>query len=252
MARIVVFDSGLGSLSVIRAIQRRAKCEIIYFADQKSYPYGTARPGTLRGTIQKSIKSLDGLFAPDLIIVASNTPSLLFPDMFGGRIIGILPPVARAQKISRHTVCILATRSVVTSGIFKRYVAANSAPGRVLALDASPLVNLVESGKIFSDGDLCRRRIARLLSNYFDDHDIDVATLSSTHLPFLLPMLRDLFPRVSFLDPAGMLAEKISKRLSHLPPSPARLRIFASGDPAQLQKKLARLRIKNMVRKIAL
>ena len=57
VAKIAVFDSGLGSLSIIKAIQRNFKAEIIYLADQKNYPYGTKSQAQLGSIIEKSIKS---------------------------------------------------------------------------------------------------------------------------------------------------------------------------------------------------
>lgn len=62
MAKIAVFDSGLGSLSIIRAIQKKSKSEIIYFADQENYPYGVKSQAQLSRIIQNSIKLLEKKF----------------------------------------------------------------------------------------------------------------------------------------------------------------------------------------------
>ncbi|MDC0605617.1 glutamate racemase, partial [Nitrosopumilus sp.] len=77
MAKIVVFDSGLGSLSIIKEIQKVAKTDIVYFADQKNYPYGTKSQAQLSTIIKKTITLLEEKFVPDIIVVASNTPSLM-------------------------------------------------------------------------------------------------------------------------------------------------------------------------------
>ena len=61
MVKIAVFDSGLGSLSIIQAIQKLSKTEIIYFADQQNYPYGKKSHAQLRKIIQKSIKLLQNI-----------------------------------------------------------------------------------------------------------------------------------------------------------------------------------------------
>jgi len=58
MARIAVFDSGLGSLSIIKSIQKVCKIEIIYFADQKNFPYGKKTRKQLEQIIKKSIELL--------------------------------------------------------------------------------------------------------------------------------------------------------------------------------------------------
>ena len=54
MAKIAVFDSGLGSLSIIKAIQKISKSEIIYFADQKNYPYGKKSQAQLSNIIKNT------------------------------------------------------------------------------------------------------------------------------------------------------------------------------------------------------
>ncbi len=77
MAKIVVFDSGLGSLSIIKAIQSISKVDIIYFADQQNFPYGNKSQTQLGSIIKKSIKTLQTQFTPDVIVMASNTPSLI-------------------------------------------------------------------------------------------------------------------------------------------------------------------------------
>ena len=68
MAKIVVFDSGLGSLSIIKAIQRISKSEIIYFADQQNFPYGNKSQAQLNSIIKKSIKTLQAQFSPDVLV----------------------------------------------------------------------------------------------------------------------------------------------------------------------------------------
>ena len=65
MARIAVFDSGLGSLSIILEMQKAFKSEIIYFADSKNYPYGKKSQIRLEKIMRKSISLLEK-FSPDL------------------------------------------------------------------------------------------------------------------------------------------------------------------------------------------
>ncbi len=93
MTRIAVFDSGLGSLSVIKPIQKRIKAEIIYFADQKNYPYGTKTVSQLDKIIKSTISKLQEKFNPDIIIVGSNTPSLLLDIEKKDKIIGSISTI---------------------------------------------------------------------------------------------------------------------------------------------------------------
>ena len=90
MARIAVFDSGLGSLSVILAIRSVMKADIVYFADQQNFPYGLKSHSQLRSIITRTIRMLEERFSPDGIVMASNTPSLML-DIHNPKVIGVRP-----------------------------------------------------------------------------------------------------------------------------------------------------------------
>jgi len=97
LAKIVVFDSGLGSLSIIKEIQKIVKTDIVYFADQKNYPYGTKSQAQLAIIIKKTINLLEKKFKPDIIVVASNTPSLML-NLSTKKIIDVKPPLKISTK----------------------------------------------------------------------------------------------------------------------------------------------------------
>ena len=104
MKKIAVFDSGFGSISVIREIQKIFKGELIYFADQKNFPYGEKSKPRLEKIIKDTINLLEEQFSPDFIVMASNTPTLLlWRDIkrISPRLAGIYPPISDAVKISR-------------------------------------------------------------------------------------------------------------------------------------------------------
>ena len=126
--RIAVFDSGLGSLSIIKEIQKISKNKIIYFADQQNYPYGKKSQAQLRIIIQKSIKLLKENFSPDIIVVASNTPSLML-DLATRKIIDVKPPLVIAKKITKSKqIGILATKSAINNKGLSQYIKKNNFP----------------------------------------------------------------------------------------------------------------------------
>ena len=99
---IVVFDSGLGSLSIIKEIQKKFKGELIYFADQKNFPYGLKSKIELENIIKETIILLERKFSPELIVMASNTPTLLLNyQSISSKIVGVYPPLDNAVKLSR-------------------------------------------------------------------------------------------------------------------------------------------------------
>lgn len=248
MPRIAVFDSGLGSLSIIKSIRKKVKTEIIYFADQENFPYGRKSIPQLRKIVKSTIKKLRRNIKPEIIVVASITPSLLLDIPTKSRIMGVYPPLHQAAKITRtKTIAILATQSVVKSNKLTNYIKKNTPKGiKLIKINATPLVELVESGKFISEKAFCENKIRRILKP-ISNEKVDVAVLSSTHLPFLLPILQKNFPDVTFLDPADALANHVAKILQDRKSKIQRLKIFASGDTQSFQKKLQKLGIRNKV-----
>jgi glutamate racemase len=248
--KIVVFDSGFGSLSVIKEIQKKIKSDIIYFADQKNFPYGKKSRKQLLEIINQSLDNISKKFNPDLIVLASNTPSLLLRDKLPQGIINVLPPLGKISASKQpHNIAILATESVVNGSEIDDYIkeTIKSRKHRIIKINSSSLVNLVETGKFIDKPEYCSTIIQKTLKKKFQQHKIDVATLSSTHLPFLLPFLKDAFPNVRFLDPAIIVAQKISRRNVTSKNLKNRLQIFTTGDAKKFQSKLKKIGIRNKV-----
>ena len=249
MAKIAVFDSGFGSLSIIKPIQQAVKSDIVYFADQKNFPYGKKSKLELTKIITKTVNMLEEKFKPDLIVIGSNTPSLLV-EINKKNTVKVLPPIKKAAKISMAgNVAILATHAVVRSRKLSEYVKKSKLPKHVnlRRIDATQLVRLVEEGKFLNNQKLCEKTVRKVLSKQFSKSNIDVAILSSTHLPFLLPFLKKQFPNIIFVDPAKEIAQKIRKIVAKKPSKTNTMKIFTSSDPKKFQKYLWQIGIKKNV-----
>ena len=247
MVKIIVFDSGFGSLSVIKQIRKTIKAEIIYFADQKNFPYGKKSISQLRKIITQTIDSLQKEFKPDIIVVGSNTPSILLKGFKSTKIIGVYPPLKEATKKTKtSSIAILTTQNVVKSNAIDKLIR-KSVPKKihVLKINVSSLVELVESGKFIDNKQFCKSKIKSLLEKPLLENNVDVATLSSTHLPFLYPLLKQAFPHISFLDPAKYVVKKISRK--HTSGRKASLTIYSSGNVTKFQTKLHKIGIKRKV-----
>ena len=247
MVKIVVFDSGFGSLSIIKQIRKKMKAEIIYFADQANFPYGKKSISQLRRIVKKTIILLKNEFKPDLIIVGSNTPSILLGGYYSSKVIGVYPPLREASKKSKcSSIGILTTQNVVKSRALDELIRKNVTKNvKVLKINASPLVELVESGKFIEYKQFCKNKIKLLLEKKLLENNVDVITLSSTHLPFLLPLLQQIFPQISFLDPAENIVKKIMRKNKSR--DRTTLKIFTSGNVSTFQKQLHKIGINNKV-----
>lgn len=252
MARIAVFDSGFGSLSIIKPIQKKIKSEIIYFADQKNFPYGTKSISELKKIMESTIIRLKKNFKPDLIVIGSNTPSLLLKNLIKSQIIGVYPPLRDAvNKTKSNSIAILATRSVIESNILKNFIKRNVPKNiKVNPINISLLVDLVESGKFIYDKKFCKKKIEKVLLKPIITNNVDVVTLSSTHLPFLLPILKQVFPNIIFLDPAGLVVDQIVKKLKTKKSKRNSIEIFTSGNIKLFQKRLRQIGIVNTVKQL--
>lgn len=249
MVRIAVFDSGLGSLSIIQEIQKISKSEIIYFADQQNFPYGKKSRIQLFKIIQKSISCLQKNFSPDFIVVASNTPSLML-NLVTRKIIDVKPPLNDAKKISKtKQIGILATSSAIKSRGLTQYIKNNnfSKDYKFFRINASSLVELVESGKFLIDKKYSQKIIKKILDPILSQNSIDTITLSSTHLPFLKSLLKKEYPNINFIDPGNIVAKKIFLKIKDDQTKRNTIKIFTSGNTKKFQFKLNKIGIKNKV-----
>lgn len=252
MVKIVVFDSGFGSLSMIKQIRKKMKAEVIYFADQANFPYGKKSISELRRIVKKTIVSLKNEFKPDLIIVGSNTPSILLGGFNSSKIIGVYPPLKEASKKSKcSSIGILTTQNVVKSKALDLLIKQNIPKKvKVSKINASPLVDLVESGKFINQKQYCKKKIKSILTKEFEKNQVDVVTLSSTHLPFILPILHQLFPKIQFLDPAEAIARKIMKAHNLNKSKKSALTIYSSGKVSRFQSQLVKIGITRKVKSL--
>ena len=250
VAKIVVFDSGLGSLSIINPIRKLCKVDIIYYADSKNFPYGEKTHAQLNSVINLTLNRLEKYFCPDLIVMASNTPSLVL-NISKPNIVSVKPPILEAKKISKtKNIGILATKSTITSKGLSDYILTNNLPKshRIHKINGSNLVNLVENGKFLTNEDYCKKIIQNELYEIISKKNIDTVTLSSTHLPFLKKLLQKEFPHVEFIEPGKQIAQKVFRKIKNKQSQRNSLKIFTSGNPTTFHKKLLKLKIKSRVR----
>jgi len=249
--KIAVFDSGFGSISIIREILKKFKGELIYFADQKNFPYGVKSKIELESIIKETTVLLEKKFSPELIVMASNTPTLLLNfSRISPKIVGVYPPLNDAVKISRtRNIAILGTRSIIQSENITKFIENCKVPNDIVIhkIDCSLLVELVESGRFLTDKEYCKNIIREVLENVFLDNSIDVATLSSTHLPFLEPFLRSIIKNVKFLDPAKNISNVLKDFAEDNDLQQNVLRIFTSGDVKLFKKNLQMMGIDDEV-----
>ncbi len=186
---IAVFDSGLGSMSVVREIRKIIPSEnILYFADKMNFPYGKKSKDELKSIIINSIRFLEK-YRPKLIVMASNTPSVqVFDEIknkFSIDIIPTKPPLKKATNLSKKKhIAIMASSGVLHSKEFD-YLVKREVPQDIFItkIDSSGIIDLVENGSFLSNRNHTFKTIQKVIQSNFED-SIDVAALSSTSFTF--------------------------------------------------------------------
>lgn len=217
-APLGVFDSGLGGLTVVRAIRRRCPGEdIVYLGDTARVPYGTRAPETVvryasgcaRILVERGVKA---------IVVACNTVSAVAIEMLRAEldlpVMGVILPGARAAVAAAGAgkVGVLGTTGTIASGAYPRAVASLSTRTEVVGQAAPLLVSLAEEGWL--DGEVPRLVARRYLAPLVEA-EVRCIVLGCTHFPILrAPIeaeLQALAPRpVAVVDSAEATAKEVS------------------------------------------
>ena len=207
---IGVFDSGLGGLTVLRALSERLPGEdLVYFGDTARVPYGTKGARTVQAFAWQDARFLLG-FGVKMVIVACNTASAFALDDLAARlpvpVLGVIEPgVAAALRLNRGgPIGVIGTRGTIASGRYQDLLAAAMPATRVLARSCPLFVSLAEEG--LSDHPMTELACAEYLTD-LRASAIDTLILGCTHYPLLKAAIgRFMGPGVRLVDSAEALA----------------------------------------------
>ena len=249
-APVAIVDSGLGGLTVARAVRAAVPGEdLIYFGDTARLPYGTKSPAAVIECLAGAVAFLRG-FRPKHVVVACNTATAvalpavraMFPDVPMSGVVepGARAAVAAAGAKARPLIAVIATEATVRSGAYARAVARRRHHARVLSVPAPLLVPIIEDGRDHHDP-LARLAVADYLRPILDRRP-DVLVLGCTHYP----VYRRLFARAvgaacPVIDSAQQCAHDVARRLTadgslRATGDRGSLRCFVTDDPARFRR----------------
>jgi glutamate racemase len=237
-----VFDSGLGGLTVVRALLDLLPDEhLVYFGDTGRFPYG---PKPTEEVQKYAIQITELLLESDvkMIVVACNSASAAALDLLRERVdvpvIGVIEPGMRAALAATRSgqVGVIGTVGTVRSGAYQRAAAELAGDGVALTCAACPgFVEFVEAGDVESEQVhiLAERLLAPVVAE-----QVDTLVLGCTHYPLLARTIGDVMgPDVVLVSSADETAFEVRNTLAgnhHAPrpgdPLPQR-RFLTSGDP---------------------
>jgi len=221
---ILVFDSGLGGLTVLReVVAARPDAHYVYVADDAYFPYGHHSEDELIARVVPLMGELIGTHDPDLIVIACNTASTLVLShlraAYSLPFVGTVPAIkpACAQSKTRR-VSVLGTKGTVKREYTKALIR-DFAQGCEVTLVGSPeLASLAErelGGQAISDADLLAELVPCFVGDAADaGARTDTVVLACTHYPLLLDRMKRLAPwPVAWIDPAPAIARRVSDLL---------------------------------------
>jgi len=222
---IGVFDSGVGGLTVVRALRRALPGEdIIYLGDTARVPYGSKSPRTVE---KYSLTCQQFLLARGvkLVLIACNTASAnALPALIAASpvpVIGAVEPgAASALAATRNGhIAVIGTLATVRSGAYAKAIAARDPKAQLVAQACPLLVPLAEEGWTDPGDEIAALTARRYLAQLFErDREIDTLVLGCTHYPLLRDVIervaRELAGReIAIVDSASAMAEGAREQL---------------------------------------
>lgn len=242
--RVLVFDSGVGGLSVLDAIAASdALLQLDYLADNAWLPYGLKSDAQLRERVPALLSRVSEDWAPDLIVVACNTASTIALEAVRTAltipIVGVVPPIKPAAALTRTGVIgLLATPATVQRPYTNELIAQFAAGARVVRVGSAALVEAAErklAGAPASDTAAAAAQACTELFGAPGGGEIDVVALACTHFPLLARELAAAAPRPCvWLDSGEAIARRV-RQLLIAPPGRPQLRQAGFTDAAAMR-----------------
>ena len=214
--RLLVFDSGIGGLSVAREVGKLLPAaEMVYVADDAAFPYGDWADDALSEHVVDLIARLIERLAPDAVVIACNTASTLVLPPLRGRFavpfVGTVPAIKpAAEQTKSGLVSVLATYGTMRRDYTRELITRFGGAVHVRLVGSANLAPLAEAhmrGEAVADPAI----LAEIAPAFFeqDGKRTDMIVLACTHYPFLIDRLESLAPwPVTWIDPAAAIARR--------------------------------------------
>lgn len=249
---IGIFDSGVGGISVLRAIREQMPEEpLIYFGDQGHVPYGSRSVEQIQ-TFSVAITRFLLKQGAKIIVVACNTASAaalkyLRETFHNVPFVGMEPAVKPAAEYTQTgKVAVLATPATFQGALYASVVERFANGVELLQNTCPGLVQQIEQGNL--DGEWTRKILEDALLPMLEKN-IDTVVLGCTHYPFVIPLIQQIAGdprRVRVIDPAPAVAKQTQRvlegrgmRNDSVPQTD--LKFYTSGDPDVLESLLPKL-----------
>lgn len=213
--KILVFDSGVGGLSILQEIQHHLPQHRYYYAcDNGAFPYGTKSESELIDRVDKVLKALIDTLNPAIVVIACNTASTVaLPKIrahFTKPVVGVVPAIKPAAALSKTRVIGLLGTTGTVNRPYTQWLIDEFAPdATIIRVGTTELVEIAEL-KLRGISP-SNNRLRAIIAPIFDDPLCDTLILACTHFPLLQQELEAAAPRhIQWVDSGNAIARRVA------------------------------------------
>lgn len=228
-AALGLFDSGVGGLTVVRAVQDLLPSEdVIYLGDTARLPYGSKSPETIRQFAAEDVDFLLGKGVKAIVVACNTATAHALPDFWKNcpvPIMGVIEPGVEAALANADAdrIGIIATRGTIQSHAYQHELATRKRGLMIHGIATPLLVPLIEENWISEN---VTKEVLRKYLEPLMEKDIDTLMLACTHYPLLIPLLTEILPDdVRLVDSATTCAQHLKSMLEKMD--------LLSGNPGE-------------------
>lgn len=217
-AALGFFDSGVGGLTVVRAVQELLPGEdVIYLGDTARLPYGSKSPETIRKFAQEDVDFLLGKGVKAIVVACNTATAHATAEFWRGcpvPIMGVIEPGVEAAlaNADMERIGIIATRGTIDSHAYQHALAVRKRGLMIHGIATPLLVPLIEENWISEE---ITKEVLRKYLDPLVEKGVDTLMLACTHYPLLVPVLREILPEdVRLVDSATTCAAHLEKMLA--------------------------------------
>lgn len=234
MPKVVIFDSGVGGLSIFQEVHRlMPENHYVFVSDAAAFPYGIKKESVLIERVLTVCQTVLKKFTPDLVIIACNTASTVtlphLREKFDVPFVGVVPAIKPAAVISTSKVIgLLATPATIERGYTQSLIDQFADDCRVIRVGTSALVEIAEQKLANERVDIAQ--VERILQPFLNTPELDTLILACTHFPLLKEEIKSVFEQynhnIEFVDSGSAIASRVQDLTTNIKSS-------ASNEPNQ-------------------
>jgi len=248
---IGLFDSGVGGLSVLKAmVQNGINEDFIYFGDTKNVPYGTKTKDEILSYTKEIMEFFIEKGASSAVMACNTSSALVYEDlnkMFSDKI-KIYPLIQFASpffKDENGTLGVMATNATVKSMAYTKEISKYNKNVKIVELACQNFVKIVEK-RLYDDPSALNYIKEKV--EYLKNAGCKKIILGCTHFPYLVPVFKKFAPEIEYIDPANYLIKSLEKDLADnlkdaagngnkgRRQTPPKFEFYVSQDPENFEK----------------